>query len=384
MALGQDTSSAIVQHWALHALASIAETSGPVFRPFVDSCSKMALHLLLTVPSSNVEVHRSVGRCCAALVIVFGPELQGAQLVQSSNVQQLVSFRLIQSIQLTNVGFDRQYGQYHIRTIFVAVRLCSSTAAQQPRCAGGSHHVSTAASHVRSTSRQFEHPRTGSMRKYPLLIFIRNRPEFVVIFYFFLFIFYFLQRSISSNHLGLRRAAVSCLRQLVQREAREVCQHAATYTSDSGTIPLFNGSEQGLASALFILLDSETDAMLQRHIRDTITGLLTSLAEQQLSGWLNLCKEVLTVSAESTPTTVEQRRVQSPSGYPLKAAGSETMDADGALDDDEEEFRAGVEQASATSRGRPSGLKVYPQNPSHLFIDCFQFFFFQFIDKLYH
>ena len=77
MALGQDTSSALVQHWALHALASIGETSGPVFRPFVDPCSKMALNLLLTVPFSNVDVHRSVGRCCAALVIVFGPELQG-------------------------------------------------------------------------------------------------------------------------------------------------------------------------------------------------------------------------------------------------------------------------------------------------------------------
>lgn len=170
-------------------------------------------------------------------------------------------------------------------------------------------------------------------------------------------IIFLRQRSISSNHLGLRRAAVSCLRQLVQREAREVCQHASTYTSESGTIPLFNGSEQGLASALFIVLDSETDAVLQRHIRDTITGLLTSLAEQQLSGWLNLCKEVLTASAESAPTTVEQQRVQSPSGYPLKAAGSETMDADGAVDDDEEEFRAGVEQAGATPRGRPIGLK---------------------------
>ena len=134
-----------------------------------------------------------------------------------------------------------------------------------------------------------------------------------------------------------------------------MCQHASSYTSESGTVPLFNGSEQGLASALFILLDSETDAVLQRHIRDTITGLLTSLAEQQLSGWLNLCKEVLTASAESAPTTIEQQRVQSPSGYPLKAAGSETMDADAG--DDEEEFRAGVEQATATTRGRPIGLK---------------------------
>ena len=77
IALGQDTSSALVQQWALHALASIGEASGPMFRPFVDSCTKMAIQLLLTVPANNIEVHRSVGRCCAALVSVFGPELQG-------------------------------------------------------------------------------------------------------------------------------------------------------------------------------------------------------------------------------------------------------------------------------------------------------------------
>ena len=77
MALGQDSASVMVQHWALHALASIGEASGPVFRPFVDSCLNMALQLLVTVPSSNVEVHRAVGRCCAALVTAFGPELQG-------------------------------------------------------------------------------------------------------------------------------------------------------------------------------------------------------------------------------------------------------------------------------------------------------------------
>lgn len=77
MALSQDSSSAIVQHWALHALASIGETCGPAFRPFADSCLNMTLQLLLTVPPTHVEVLRAVGRCCAALVTAFGPELQG-------------------------------------------------------------------------------------------------------------------------------------------------------------------------------------------------------------------------------------------------------------------------------------------------------------------
>ena len=33
--------------------------------------------------------------------------------------------------------------------------------------------------------------------------------------------------------------------------------------------------------ALLLLLDSEVDPMLQRHLRDTLNGLLTTLAEQQ-------------------------------------------------------------------------------------------------------
>jgi hypothetical protein len=50
----------MVQQWALHALASIGEASGPVFPLFADSCSNMALQLLMAVPATNVEVHRLI------------------------------------------------------------------------------------------------------------------------------------------------------------------------------------------------------------------------------------------------------------------------------------------------------------------------------------
>ena len=62
---------------AQHSLPSIGEASGTVFRPFADSCTNMALQLLTTVPSINVEELRAVGRCCAALVSAFEPEIQG-------------------------------------------------------------------------------------------------------------------------------------------------------------------------------------------------------------------------------------------------------------------------------------------------------------------
>lgn len=41
-----------------------------------------------------------------------------------------------------------------------------------------------------------------------------------------------LQRTLASNHLLLRKAAVSCLRQLTQREAKEVCEHALTLSGE--------------------------------------------------------------------------------------------------------------------------------------------------------
>lgn len=44
-----------------------------------------------------------------------------------------------------------------------------------------------------------------------------------------------LQKTLSSNHLLLRKAAVSCLRQLAQREAREVCEHALILINESDT-----------------------------------------------------------------------------------------------------------------------------------------------------
>lgn len=41
----------------------------------------------------------------------------------------------------------------------------------------------------------------------------------------------FLQQNLSNSHLLLRRAAVSCLRQLSQREAKEVCEIAESFVN---------------------------------------------------------------------------------------------------------------------------------------------------------
>ena len=63
--------------WALHALALIADSGGPMFRSYVEPTLSLVLTLLLSVPPSNVEVHQCLGRCLAALITTLGPELQG-------------------------------------------------------------------------------------------------------------------------------------------------------------------------------------------------------------------------------------------------------------------------------------------------------------------
>lgn len=110
----------------------------------------------------------------------------------------------------------------------------------------------------------------------------------------------YLQRTLSSNHLLLRKAAISCLRQLAQREAKEVCEHAMTLANESRDTNIVEGlviTETGLPGVLFSMLDTETDSKLIKDIHDTLTSMLQILAADHLSQWLSLCKDVLTIAS---------------------------------------------------------------------------------------
>ena len=97
------------------------------------------------------------------------------------------------------------------------------------------------------------------------------------------------QETLSSEHLILRRAVVSCLRQLVQREAQEVSDHALSLAGDSkgekassASLNLKSSSnlisETGLEGALFSLLDKDSDRKLCSDIQDSLISLLQALA----------------------------------------------------------------------------------------------------------
>lgn len=70
----------------------------------------------------------------------------------------------------------------------------------------------------------------------------------------------------------------------------------ANESRDTNTVEGLLITETGLPGVLFSMLDTETDSGLIKNIHDTLTSMLQMLAGDNLSQWLGLCKDVLTVA----------------------------------------------------------------------------------------
>lgn len=213
----------------------IIDSGGPMFRGFVEPALSLDLKLLLTVPHSNVDVHQCIGRMLSALITTIGPELQG-------NETSICSIR-------SNFLCACALMQAHPDPLVQA----EATGCLQQLHLFAPRHV--------------------------------NLSSLVPT----------LCRTLSSNYLMLRKAAIACLRQLTTREAKEVTEHAiCIFTDEDGLL-----AEYGLMGMLFGMLDTETDMEMIKNIHDTITSMLQMLAADNLSQWLSMCKRVLTVASES-------------------------------------------------------------------------------------
>ncbi|XP_063239681.1 LOW QUALITY PROTEIN: HEAT repeat-containing protein 5B [Bacillus rossius redtenbacheri] len=296
LALAQDATSPVVQVWSLHALALIADSGGPMFRGYVEPTLSLALKLLLSVSESFVDVHQCIGKLLAALITTVGPELQGnTTAVCTGRSSFLCACAIMQDHQdpLVQAEATGCLQQLHLFA---------------PRHVNLSSLVPT------------------------------------------------LCRTLSSNHLLLRKAAISCLRQLAQREAKEVCEHATTLASenrDSNTVEGLVITESGLPGVLFGMLDTETDGRLVKDVHDTLTSMLQAMAADDLSQWLALCKDVLTVATESSSGGGGGGRAVGRGG----TAGEEGEDAE--ADDDQAEFHAADDQATHPA--------VQPRWPTRVF-----------------
>ena len=243
LALAQDGASPLVQAWALHALAVIADSGGPMFRDCVDSTLACLLSLLLSSPSTHTEVLVSLGKLLAAVITTLGPELSGEG---------------------GTVGRHRRH-----------IQLAAGVLAT------GSPTVQAEALACLQQLHMFAPCHLDLGEVVPSLVALLTSP-----------------------HLALRRAAVSCLRQLAQREAREVCEIAMDLgnlgVKDTHCVEgIMAYSDSGLPGMLFSLLDQEEDALVSSLAQQTVTSILVTMAATSLSTWLALCREVLTVSVEA-------------------------------------------------------------------------------------
>ncbi|KAJ3215932.1 hypothetical protein HDU67_010163 [Dinochytrium kinnereticum] len=92
-------------------------------------------------------------------------------------------------------------------------------------------------------------------------------------------------RNHGSNHAPLRKAAVTCLYQMTQRDPGLVLNAA---------------SGKQLEEQLFALLDVETEDMVRSEIKDVITGLLKHVVLDTPSKWINICKNIVAKGGVST------------------------------------------------------------------------------------
>ncbi|EDL38467.1 mCG1040528, isoform CRA_b, partial [Mus musculus] len=261
LALAQDGTSPEVQTWSLHSLALIVDSSGPMYRGYVEPTLSLVLTLLLTVPPSHTEVHQCLGRCLGAIITTVGPELQGNAATIST----------IRSSCLVGCAITQDHSDSLVQA--AAISCLQQLHMFAPRHVNLSSLVPSLCVHL------------------------------------------------CSSHLLLRRAAVACLRQLAQREAAEVCEYAMSLAKNAGDKEISGGNvnpftpgvssrsdvhcrhqgvnitDTGLEGLLFGMLDRETDRKLCSDIHDTLGHMLSSLAVEKLSHWLMLCKDVLAASS---------------------------------------------------------------------------------------
>ncbi|XP_073751136.1 HEAT repeat-containing protein 5A isoform X5 [Callorhinus ursinus] len=252
--LAQDTTSPDVQTWALHSLSLIIDSAGPLYHMHVEPTLSLIIMLLLNVPPTHAEVHQSLGRCLNALITTLGPELQG--------------------------------NSTSISTLRTSCLLGCAVMQDNPDCLVQAQAISCLQQLHMFAPR---HVNLSNLVSCLCEILLDNS---VLV-------------NLCSPYLLLRRAVLACLRQLVQREAAEVSEHAVMLAKDSRKelTPDANIREVGLEGALLTLLDKETDQKLCHDIKETLNHMLTSMAVDKLSFWLKLCKDVLAASADFTAVT---------------------------------------------------------------------------------
>ncbi|KAG8504802.1 HEAT repeat-containing protein 5B, partial [Galemys pyrenaicus] len=275
LALAQDGTSSEVQTWSLHSLALIVDSSGPMYRGYVEPTLSLVLTSLLTVPPSHTEVHQCLGRCLGAIITTVGPELQGngatISTIRSSclvgcAITQDHSDSLVQAAAISCLQQLHMFAPRH-------VHLCSS-------------HLLLRRAAV-ACLRQLAQREAAEVCEYAMSL------------------------AKNSGDKETSGANVSPFAPGVSSRSDIHCRHQGV-----------NITETGLEGLLFGMLDRETDRKLCSDIHDTLGHMLSSLAVEKLSHWLMLCKDVLAASSDMSTAT------------PLSGGKDEESEKKDEMDDD--------------------------------------------------
>ena len=249
--LSQDSASPAVQAWALHALALLAESGGPMFRSFVEPTLTSILKLLLTTQSSNSDVLFCLSKLLQAIITTLGPEL---------------------SVEDAGVSTARS-------NVLIAIDLMQN----------GQHGVQSESILSLQQLHMFAPCELNLHDLVPKLV-----------------------KFLQSTDLKLRRSAASCLRQLSHKESKEisdiVANEANVGVKDTHHVEnIMAYGESGLPGILFSALDQEEDKFVIKDCQETLLCLLGSIDSKNLSSWIVLCKEILTTSSSVSEDNKEER-----------------------------------------------------------------------------
>ncbi|KAF9293013.1 hypothetical protein BGZ88_005891 [Linnemannia elongata] len=221
----------IVHKWSLHSLALTISSAGLMFSPYVSSTLTNVATVYLAeshelagagsiataniAMASELSVYHELGRIIYGLIGILGPELQS-----SAKVRELC------------VGLVEELRNEDDEFVIVQGIRCTQ------------HLIMFA----------------------PLLVDMSTLVPFLQ------------ARLRRSTGLSLKKAAMTCMYQLVQRDVKSVFQH----------------SMGGLDDQFFKLLD--TDPTLQ-DVKDVVRSWITQTALEQPSQWIDICRKVLSRTA---------------------------------------------------------------------------------------
>ncbi|KAL7334523.1 hypothetical protein PS15p_200133 [Mucor circinelloides] len=169
----------------------------------------------------------------------------------------------------------------------------------------------------------------------------------------------YLQNQITSLHLPLKKAAVTCLYQLVQRDSELV----------------FKAAQPGLDTELFKMLD--TDPQLS-DVKNVIRSWLQETAVAEPSIWVNITKRIVTGSSGNAGTVDGAMKSAPVARERTSDEGDDDEfgddDADGFVDDeDNADIATTVADASGITAKLSVNVEIPPRWRTQLFaLECLQ------------